>query len=60
MPYTKEFKQILRNTKKTYLGKEPSQRYKKRYGLEYDSAETKSIAYAIANSKGIKIDRRSR
>jgi len=56
MPYTKTFKELLKSTKETYLGKPLRRRDKKKYGKKYDLNETKQIAFAIAKSKGIKID----
>jgi len=60
MPKTKEFKQILESVKKTYLGKPVKKQYQSKYGKKYDLDEIESVAFAIAKSKGIKIDRRSK
>lgn len=57
MPLTKEFKELVESTKHQYLGKKVPKKYQNKYGRVYDLNETKSIAYAIAKSKGIKIDR---
>jgi len=56
MPITKQFKDLLKNVKKTYLGKDVPLQYRNRYGKLYDADEIESIAFAIAKSKGIKID----
>ena len=57
MPFTKQFKDLLKSTKKTYLGKKVPLKFRKKYGKEYDLKETKSIAFAIANKLNIKIDK---
>lgn len=57
MPYTKDFTKLLGNVKKTYLGKKVPKKYQSQYGKRYDKKEVKSLSYAIAKSKGIKIDR---
>lgn len=57
MPHSKDFKELFKNVKKEYLGKEVPVRFQKRYGKRYDKSEIKSVAYAIAKSRGIKIDR---
>lgn len=56
MPKSKAFKKLLANVEETYLGKPVEKRFRKRYGLIYDKRETESLAFAIAKSKGIKID----
>ena len=55
MPTTKAFKKLLESTKKSYLGKPVPFKYEKVYGKVYQLDETKSIAYAIAKKRGIKI-----
>ena len=55
MPYTKDFKKLIKNVKKTYLGKEVKQKYRSKYGKIYDLDEIESIAFGIAKNKGIKI-----
>jgi len=57
MPQTKDFTRLLGSVKKTYLGKKVPSKYQNKYGKRYDKEEVKSFAYAIAKSKGIKIDR---
>jgi len=56
MPYTKTFKELLKGVEKTYLGKPVSKKYRSKYGKRYDKKEIKSVAHAIAKSRGIKID----
>lgn len=58
MPTTKSFKKLLGSVEDTYLGKEVPKQYQKRYGKKYDKSEIKSVGYAIAKSRGIKIDKR--
>lgn len=60
MPKTKEFKDLIKLVKGTYLGKPVSKKYQKRYGKFYDEDEIESVAYAIARSRGIKTDRRKK
>jgi hypothetical protein len=55
MPYTNNFKKLLSATKSEYLGKKVPKKYQKRYGKVFDSKETKSVAFAIANKNKIKI-----
>lgn len=57
MPKTKLFKQLEKSVKETYLGKTVPLKYRRRYGCRYDKQEVGSLAYAIAKSKGIKIDK---
>ena len=60
MPRTKEFKKLVKNVKQSYLGKKVPIQYRNRYGKLYDDDEVESIAFAIAKSKKIKIERRSK
>ena len=60
MPYTKGFKELLENLEENYLGEPVPKKYQKKYGKRYDKKEIKSLGYAIAKSRGIKIDRRSK
>ena len=55
MPKTKEFKELFNSVKKTYLGKPVPSKYKARYGNRYDPKEIKSVAIAIAKSRGMKV-----
>ena len=55
MPKTKKFKKLFNSVKKTYLGKPVPSQYKARYGQRYDKSELKSIAIAIAKSRGMKV-----
>jgi len=57
MPHSKEFKKLLESTRKTYLYKDVPKRFQHKYGKEYDKKEIKSVAFAIAKSRGIKIDK---
>ena len=57
MPKTKDFTKLLSSVKKQYLGKKVPSKYQCQYGKRYDKEEVKSVSYAIARSKGIKIDR---
>ena len=58
MPHTKEFKELLAALDEEYTGKPVPLKYQKRYGKRYDKNEIKSLGYAIAKSKGIKIDKK--
>ena len=55
MPKTKGFAELFKSVKKTYLNKPVKKKYQPKYGKKYDKKEIKSIAYAIAKSRGIKI-----
>lgn len=57
MPHTKSFKELLGSMEGEYLGKPVKKKYQKRYGKVYDKKEVKSFAYAVAKSKGIRIDK---
>lgn len=57
MPYTKSFNELLKATKEQYLGKKVPKKYQKRYGKRYDKEEVKQVAFAIAKSRGLKIDK---
>ena len=56
MPYTKEFLELWDSVENTYLGKSVKKKYQKMYGKTYDKEEVKSVAFAIAKSRGIPID----
>jgi len=56
MPKTKQFKKLLTNLEKNYLGEKVPKKYQKRYGKRYDKSEIESMGYAIARSKSIKTD----
>jgi len=57
MPYTKAFKKLKANLFSEYLGKPVPSEYQKRYGKRYDKKDIESLAYAIAKSRRIKIDK---
>lgn len=56
MPLTKDFKKLLGSLEEQYLGEAVPKKYQKRYGKKYDKKEIKSFAYAVAKSRGIKIE----
>ena len=60
MPKTQAFKDLMKSVKKSYLGKQVPKKYQKDYGKIYDLDEIESVTYAIAKSRGIKIDRRKK
>jgi len=55
MPKTKEFIKLQKAVRKQYLGKKVSKKYQPKYGKKYDPKEVRSIGYAIAKARGIKI-----
>lgn len=57
MPHTKQFNKLLGILEDEYVGKTVPKKYQKRYGKRYDLSEMKSLGYAIAKSRGIKIDK---
>ena len=57
MPKTKEFLKLEKAVKKQYLGKSVPRKYQARYGKFYDKEEVEGISFAIAKSKGIRIDK---
>ncbi len=56
MPFTKEFKELRERIKREYLGKPVPTRYMKRYGKKYNQKDILPLSYAIAKSRGVKID----
>lgn len=56
MPLTKDFKKLLGSMEGEYIGKKVPKQYQNRYGKTYDKKDVKSFSYAVAKSKGIKID----
>lgn len=58
MPKTQAFKKIKASLTSQYLNKPVPQQYQNRYGKRYDKSDIESFTYAVARSKGIKIDRR--
>ena len=56
MPFTKDFKKLLENVEDTYLGDPVPKRYRKLYGKIYNKKDIEPVAFAIARSRGIKID----
>ena len=57
MPFTSDFKKLLENVEETYLGEKVPKQYRKKYGKRYDKKEIKPLAFAIAKSKKIRIDK---
>ena len=57
MPKSKAFTKIEKSLKQNYLGKPVPKQYQNRYGKRYDKKDIRGFAYAIANSKGIRIDK---
>ena len=57
MPHTASFNKLWNSTKKQYLNQKVPKQYQAKYGKKYDKKEVKSVAYAIAKVKGIKIDK---
>lgn len=60
MPYTKAFKDLFKSVENTYLGETVPKQYRKRYGKIYNKKDIEPLAFAIARSRGIKIDRRAK
>ena len=54
MPKSKAFEELYKSVKQTYLGKSVSPKYRDKYGTKYDKKEVKSVAIAIAKSRGIR------
>jgi len=57
MPHSQVFRELLNNMETEYTGKKVPKKYQSEYGKKYDKKETKSIAYAIAKSRKIKINK---
>ena len=58
MPESKALKSIMKSVKKNYLGEKVPSKYQSRYGKRYDTKDIKSFSYAIAKSRGIKLDKK--
>ena len=56
MPKSDEFKKLKSNILKEYLGEPVPSEYIDKYGKVYNKKDIESMAFAIAKSKGIKID----
>lgn len=56
MPKTKEFKSLQKNLQKEYLGKSVPPKFRSKYGLRYGKQDVKRMSFAIAKSRGIKVD----
>jgi len=57
MPHTQQFNKLWKSVEKEYLGKPVPKEYQNKYGKTYDKGETKSVTYAIAKIKKIRIDK---
>lgn len=57
MVYTESFKKLIGVMTEEYLGKQVPKEFQERYGKTYDKEDIKSFAYAVARSRGIKIDK---
>ena len=55
MPFTKDFKKLLGSLEEEYLGEPVPKKFQKRYGKRYDNKDIKSLGFAVAKSKKIKI-----
>jgi len=55
MPETKSFIKLKKTVKEEYLGKDVPKKYQIKYGKTYGLKDVKSLAFAIAKSKRIKI-----
>ena len=57
MVYTESFKKLKGALTEEYLDKQVPQKFQERYGKTYDKEDIKSFAYAVARSRGIKVDK---
>jgi len=57
MPHAAQFDKLMRNVKLEYLGKPVPLKYQNRYGKKYDIKEMKPLAFAIAKSRKMRIDK---
>ena len=55
MPVTKAFKELSKSVKHQYLGKTVPREYRNKYGSRYSKKDVRSLSYAIAKAKGVKI-----
>ena len=56
MPYTQDFKKLMKNVEETYLGDKVPKKYWGKYGKIYNKKDIEPLSFAIAKSKGVKID----
>lgn len=57
MTLTREFKKLLENTKRDYLGKPVPTRFQKLYGKKYNIKDIKPKSHALAKIRGIQIEK---
>ena len=57
MPFTKEFKSLMKNLEEDKLGKPVPKEFQKKFGKTFDKKEIKSFSFAIAKSKGVRIEK---
>ena len=56
MPKSESFLKLEASVKGFYLGKKVPFQYRQRYGKVYGKKDVKSVSYAIAKSRKIRID----
>ncbi len=56
MPKSRDFNKLKESLIGEYLGKPVPKKYQKRYGKRYGKKDIDELSYAIANTRGIKID----
>ena len=57
MPTSSAFNKMYESVKKTYLHKDVPVKFKAKYGKKYQAKEIKLVAYAIAKSRGIPVEK---
>jgi hypothetical protein len=59
MPLSKDFLKLEKRIEENYLGRPVPTRFKKMYGKKYNKKDIRSLTYAIAKARGIRIERYS-
>ena len=57
MPKTEAFNKLQKALKKQYLGEQVPKIYRDRYGKTYTKKDIESLSFAIAKSRGIRIEK---
>lgn len=57
MPLSEEFLKLEKRIEREYLGKPVPTRFLKTYGKIYNKKDIRPLTYAIARSRGIKIEK---
>jgi len=60
MPKTLAFKKLKNALTSEYVGKIVPKEFQERYGKKYDEEEMEQFAYAVARSRGIRVEKKDK